>query len=267
MSIAPQTSTRRALMKGAAWSVPAVAVSSAAPAFAVSMCTAESMKAIDDAFANLLTKQGSLTINFYQSIQSANGYLGESWLNLRNDSDVPLRFTAEHPLTLRVEVVNLTGSMSKERASTWPSTSWGTIARGDFNTSTGTRTYTWTIVGTVAAYGKGDNEPDFWFHWQGLGSITNEVRVTPLTSNSPLPPTLESITLASGQTEPCQSYYDTKVREYNESAAKKVVFYADGSKNSGNSDRYGDQSVALGQKVRSSVIGDFRPAGAGDGIY
>lgn len=270
MQTSQPTTTRRTLLQGAAWGVPVLSVAAAAPAMAASQCTPASQAAIDAAFADLLTKQGSLTINFYQSVQSSNGFVGESWLNLRNDSDVPLRFTAEHPLTLRVEVVGLTGPKDTERAGTWPSTSWGTIARGDFNPSTGTRTYTWTFVGDVPAYKKGDNEADFWFHWQdGItwsGRITNEVRVTPLTSNTPLPPTLDSITSASGQSAQCQSYYDSKVTAY-DAVAKPILFYADGSKNSGSSDRYGDQSVALGQTVRSSVIGDFRPLGAGDGIY
>ena len=49
--------------------------------------------------------------------------------------------------------------------------------------------------------------------------------------------------------------------------AKPITFSADGSTNSGSADPYGDQTAALDETVRSSVIGDFRPAGAGDGIY
>ena len=119
---------------------------------------------MDLAFADLLTKQGSLTVNFYQLVLSANGFEGESWLNLRNDSDVPLRFAADHPLAPRVDVVGRTGPKDTERAGTWPSTSWGTITRGGFDKTTGTRTYTRTFLGTVHACGKGDNEADLRFH-------------------------------------------------------------------------------------------------------
>ena len=119
---------------------------------------------MDLAFADLPTKQGSLTVNFYQSVLSANGLVGESWLDLRNDSDVPLRFAADHPLAPRVDVVGRTGPKDTERAGTWPSTSWGTITRGGFDKTTGTRTYTRTFLGTVHACGKGDNEADLRFH-------------------------------------------------------------------------------------------------------
>ena len=78
---------------------------------------------MDLAFADLPTRQGSLTVNFYQLVLSANGFEGESWLNLRNDSDVPLRFAADHPLAPRVDVVGRTGPKDTERAWTWPSTS------------------------------------------------------------------------------------------------------------------------------------------------
>ena len=110
-----------------------------------------------------------------------------------------------------------------------------------------------------------------WLHWQdGLDPfnprLTDAVRVTPLTSNTTLPPTLASIALASGQARLCQGYYDAKVAQVNQ-VAKPITFSADGSTNSGSADRYGDQTVALDETVRSSVIGDFRPAGAGDGIY
>ena len=50
------------------------------------------------------------------------------------------------------------------------------------------------------------------------GRITNEIRITPLMPNTPLPPTLEPIALTSGQGAACQSYYDAKLVEYNRSA-------------------------------------------------
>ena len=77
------------------------------------------------------------------------------------------------------------------------------------------------------------------------GRITNGIRITPLMPNTPLPPTLEPIALTSGQGAACQNYYDAKVAEYNR-LARTIASYADGSKNSGSSDRHRDQSVALG---------------------
>lgn len=157
------TVSRRTVVQGTAWSIPAVTIAAASVSGTASNTarSPESRATIDRAFPDLLTKQGSLTVNFYQLVLSANGLVGESWLNLRNDSDVPLRFTADHPLAPRVDVVGRTGPKDTERAGTWPSTSWGTITRGGFDKTTGTRTYTWTFVGTVPACGKGDNESDF----------------------------------------------------------------------------------------------------------
>ncbi|WP_281711697.1 hypothetical protein [Dermacoccus nishinomiyaensis] len=145
------TVSRRTVVQGTAWSIPAVTIAAASPSVAASntACSPESRATIDLAFADLLTKQGLLTVNFYQSVLSANGLVGESWLDLRNDSDVPLRFAADHPLAPRVDVVGRTGPKDTERAGTWPSTSWGTITRGGFDKTTGTLTYTWTFVGTV----------------------------------------------------------------------------------------------------------------------
>lgn len=174
-------------------------------------------------------------------------------------------------MTLRIEIVNLTGRPSTNRAMAAPSTFWGTIGDQGFDSTTGTHTYLWTFSGDIPAYGTGDNEADMWLHGQdGLDPfnprLTDEVRVTPLTSNTTLPPTLASIALASGQARLCQGYYDAKVAQFNQ-VAKPITFSADGYTNSGSADRYGDQTVALDETVRSSVIGDFRPAGAGDGIY
>lgn len=114
------TVSRRTVVQGTAWSIPAVTIAAASPSGTASNTarSPESRATIDRAFPDLLTKQGSLTVNFYQLVLSANGFEGESWLNLRNDSDVPLRFTADHPLAPRVDVVGRTGPKDTERAGT-----------------------------------------------------------------------------------------------------------------------------------------------------
>ncbi|MDO5533290.1 MAG: hypothetical protein Q4F65_01375 [Propionibacteriaceae bacterium] len=115
----PRALSRRRLAAGAAWAAPAIVLAAGAPTQAASTvpCPAGALAVID--------RFSRLTLNLY-SAGYVDGFSTNVYVNLRNDSGLPLRVSAD----VRIQVV--------ERGNVRPSdgprvmgavdTSWGTVS-------------------------------------------------------------------------------------------------------------------------------------------
>ena len=87
-----QNISRRSITKGAAWSVPAVAIAVSSPAMAASAtCSTTSQAAIDQAFADALAAAQAITsplfeINLYQGANMSDGGAQTIYVNVKNIS-------------------------------------------------------------------------------------------------------------------------------------------------------------------------------------
>lgn len=155
--------SRRALLRGASWSVPTAAVAAVAPAYEASQP--------DVTFGVLFDGGGG-----------ANGYLTSTYLDL-GVAIGPKPFTLTAPLVLTIDVVGLNPNTTTQRSFT-PSSSDGTIGTRAYNTATRTTTFAWTIpAGTVVpATGTATANPDILFSFgdglSGSERITNKIVAT-----------------------------------------------------------------------------------------
>lgn len=111
--------TRRGLTKGAAWTLPAVAVASAAPAFAASISDCPTNARIDQFFAQRRTEvanydgcAGTTSPTFtiwYDGGGGANGALQNSFINVRNQNSCTIDLRA-YPLAFRIDIANSAGA-------------------------------------------------------------------------------------------------------------------------------------------------------------
>lgn len=158
---------RRALLRTAAWTAPIVAASVAVPAYALSQ---------QDERFGILFDGGS----------NSNGFLGNSYLDFGVATGSTAPYTLTSPIVITFSVVGLLTTATAERDYTAGS-SYGTLSRGAYNSTTRTTVFTWTLpAGTsIPRVGTGTNVPDVLFSWrdglQGLSRVTNKVVVTSIT--------------------------------------------------------------------------------------
>ncbi|MDO4917944.1 hypothetical protein [Kocuria sp.] len=157
-------SSRRTLLKGAAWSVPVIAMAADAPAYAAS----------NEAQLGAVFDGGS----------GANGYLNSTYLNIGLARDGNLTsYTLVTDITVYVSVVGLLGATRDER-SFGASTSNGTLTRGTYNADTRTTPFVWVIPAGTALVKASDASslPDIFFRFQdgltGAGRLTNKIVIT-----------------------------------------------------------------------------------------
>lgn len=227
-------SRRRALAAGAAWTVPAAAVSVAAPAYAASSgtCNSASVQKIDAAFLKAEQqffcngKPISLDINFYQPVAAGNGYGTDAYVNVTNASSCPVTFSSTQPLNLGVRLMSYNDlSATKVRTGrglTSVVTSWGTrtvnggggIGPQPTNGAANQvhHTINWAATGKLAAAGSGDTTADIRFGISD-GAVsgqrwTNYLTVTVPTAQT-FAPSLASIGLPNQSR--CVDYYNKKL--------------------------------------------------------
>ncbi len=156
---APQV-TRRSIARGAAWSVPTIAIATVAPAYAAS----------NTEFGVVFNGGGG-----------ANGYLNSMYLDFGTAAGAP-GTTLTQPVEIAIQVVGLLSTATAERDYS-VSSSFGVLRRGAYNTATRTTTITWTLpAGTALPTVTASNAPDILFSFRDgaspKGRITNKVVVT-----------------------------------------------------------------------------------------
>lgn len=117
--------SRRTVTAGAALSVPAIAVASAAPAYAASCNTT----AIDAAFK---TAEDQFKCNgvkpkfelwWDQGVSATDGNGTSVWLNRTRVNGCPVTFTDAKPMVIKLEIISLDNT-DHTRGANW-NTSWG----------------------------------------------------------------------------------------------------------------------------------------------
>lgn len=138
MTIQNNGISRRSVAKGAAWSVPAVAVAASVPAVAASGCTIPAttiagqvdanFTAYRDTLAQVVTQCGANPkfAIWYDGAGGSNGFLQNSTINVRNTSGCSLD-TTRYPLNFRIDVKNLTGNITTDRRGFSMSTGYGSF--------------------------------------------------------------------------------------------------------------------------------------------
>ncbi|MDO5701492.1 MAG: hypothetical protein Q4P36_08520 [Bowdeniella nasicola] len=237
--------SRRTVIKGGTWAIPAVTVATAVPAYAASYCTAGNQAQIAAALETFVVD--SLEINFYQAVYSINGGTGFSVVNVKNISGQSLTFEEENPLTLRIDAVDITGNRQRNLTG---SDLGQTVQDLGYDEARRTRTFIWQLRTTLAP----GAEPDFRFAWgRTWGTVKSKVVVTPVLA-IPKEAELSSI-LPTGDASACAEHYQQALND-----AKHRQFRYRGPQ--------GEGRLKSGQGVDSSVIGDyFSGNNPGDGIY
>ncbi|MCT1366509.1 hypothetical protein [uncultured Kocuria sp.] len=189
--------SRRDIAKGAAWSAPLVAATAAIPAYAASPTNPD--------LAVLFDGGGG-----------SDGYFNSAYLNLGVPaSDTPI--TTQAPITMVIDVVGLNPNATDERSMTFGS-SFGSVSRSSYNSSTFTTTITWTIPENtqlpVAKRGSGAVNVLFTFRdgASSKGRITNKIIIRSVSGG----------TIVSPQTVPIDS---SVVRDANQGAVSPNGIY------------------------------------------
>lgn len=256
--------SRRSLAKGAAWAAPAVAATTAIPAYAASLtCPTETIEAIDTAFTSFKQtypcSDYDLELNIY-SMGNFNGFVSETYLNVKNNSSCDAVFTATNPLVLKIEVVDLndTNCSTTGRSITRAVTSWGNVQNQGYDAATKTRTYIWTFVGTIPTEANGDNEADMVIAFGdgicGLQRITSKIVITPLDLVPPSPVLPKTVDLTNSA---CAEYYQKKLAVH-ESTTNATFTYR-GDLGNTNSSVYNttEAPVYVNTPIDSTVYGNF----------
>jgi len=216
--------SRRALVRGAAWTVPTAVAATAAPAVAAS-AACPSTAAIDALFAARTqevaaydgcsgTTRPTFTI-WYDGPGGLNGYLQTSTINVRNQNPCAIDTTA-YPLAFRLDIANLSGPDRNPNGATTlqrsltATNSYGYLSR---LSQPGVRTAgvktesTWEAAGTKTVAGASrtvystrwnvvrassvdaGEDMDLQISWQdgrtSSGRLTNAVRLVPLGMAAP----------------------------------------------------------------------------------
>lgn len=154
---------RRRLLKGVTWAAPTVVAATAAPAYAASQN--------DIAFGVLFDGGGG-----------SNGFQNSMYLNFGVVSGGAAPFTLKEPIVLTIDVVGLNPNTTAERSFS-AGTSYGTVSRAPYSTTTRTTTITWTLPAgmTIPALSTASNVPDALFSFRdglaGTQRISNKVVV------------------------------------------------------------------------------------------
>lgn len=162
-----RTATRRAVLRGAAWSTPGIAVSAVAPAYAASA----------QRFGVLFDGGGG-----------SNGFGQSVYLNFGAAANASA-FTLPAPITVYISVVGLNTNTTTQRSFT-ASSSYGTLTRIGYTASTRTTTFTWTLPAgqVLPVVSTANNVPDVLFSFgdglAGTQRITNKIVVTGVSSAS-----------------------------------------------------------------------------------
>ncbi|WP_058235091.1 hypothetical protein [Devriesea agamarum] len=288
--------SRRTLAKGAMWAVPTVAIVTGSPAFAASAaCRPENLKKIQDYFDGYIRsipdQTGvTLEINYYQPVGSANGFLGNSYLNVKNVGSKALKLGSpnyKYDLIYKMQLVNLPdhGRVTDHRAFTTSSSYYGyedlkgnylgTIGKGAGNTTTET-TFSPGDTQAILLRMLRDDQPagkefDLNLQWQdGItagGRLNTKVVLEPMGIAAPLATDVQKATgVELTDSSPCYPAFLQAVQNY----------YATGNKFGGikyvmrgpNPPSSGKDVPLVNGRADSSTIGDFAFFGAkGDGIY
>lgn len=158
----PCPTTRRTVLKTAAWSAPVIAFAAQAPAIAASPA--------DQVFH----------LEFLRTL-GLDGALGTSYLRLGVPAGTRA-VTLTQPVTLRFDVVAILPNATRRRDYD-ASAALGTLTESSYNNTTRTVSYVWTLpVGTVMnPISQTTGVPDVLFNWRdGLspeGRITNKIVV------------------------------------------------------------------------------------------
>lgn len=276
------TLSRRSLAKGIAWTVPAVALATSAPAYAASSCVAQVEQAFADAqrcaeasyYCN--GQPARPEINFYQPPGSLNGYVQDAYVNVKNLSGCNITFSQQFPLQLSIQVrnnnvVNNTGRAIGRVLTSWGDRTWDSYNIANQPVGSVNHNLTWTFYGSdpLPGNGLGDNEADLVIGFNdgiaGLRRWNDYITVTPLQSTRA--PTMASIGI--DQNDPAC------VQRYNELLSQWKVPFDFVSWGPLNPDTYQPGTnwmpVQPGQTVDSRVTGNG-PWGGGlaayrDGIF
>lgn len=252
------SSSRRSVVKGAAWAVPAVAVSAAAPAFAASRpCEL----AVDAAFARYPLCNGqpwTLDISFDQVRDAQdNGQLGTVEVNITNTSACAITFSDDNPLVVTLQVRNNNTLNDGGRTITGTSTAWGTVTGVNYdiaNKQAGSvdAAYTWTInEKTLSPRRQADLQIDF-----GGGAAAGSAWNSYLTVDVPryLPtgaaaPTFQETGATDSRT--CRAYYDAKLKTWSTTGSISWTRHdvLNGTPTA--------VAVSPGQQIDSRVTGNF----------
>ncbi|MGV3103371.1 hypothetical protein [Rothia sp. 32237D007AR] len=257
--------SRRTLAKGAAWAAPAVVATTAIPAYAASptACSTATIKAIDTAFAEFKQTYPcanyDMELNIY-SMGDFNGFVAETYVNVKNNSACEAVFTATNPLVMKIELVDLndTNCSSTGRSVTSTATSWGNVQDRGYNAATKTRTYIWTFVGVIPASGSGDNEADFRIGIGdgicGFGRITSKIVLTPLALVPPSPKLPDTVDLTNAA---CAEYYKSKLAVHESTTKAAYTFRGDLGNTNGSVPYTTETPVYVNTPVDSTVTGNF----------
>lgn len=237
--------SRRSVALGAAWSLPAVTLASALPAFAASVCTPALQTAIDAQFTSYRTRLATYLAScstgntdfviWYDGAGGLNGYLQNSQVNVRNATGCDID-TLSWPLRYRLDIQNLTGPSGVKRSLLTSSAyfNYAQIGKPGVVVDGGTNRDHWTFTnadGSLAAtantgyysltlwqtdtsntvFNVGE-DADFGIQWEDGGTsngrLTNQVRLVPLGF---APPTWDAVRSATGADDVCHSYYAQRV--------------------------------------------------------
>lgn len=156
---------RRRVVTAAAWATPVILVGSAAPAFAAS--------------------PPQLGVNF-DGGGGVNGLVNSVYLNLGVATGISAPVTLSQPVVVTIDVVGLNTQATSERSFS-ASSSYGSVQRNTYNSTTRTTTIVWTIPAgeSLPTVGTSTNVPDLLFSFRdgGIGSrqITNKIVVRSVT--------------------------------------------------------------------------------------
>lgn len=243
--------SRRALVRGAAWTLPTAVAATAAPAVAAS-AACPSTAAIDALFAARQqevsaydgcagTTRPTFTI-WYDGPGGVNGYLQNANINVRNQNPCAIDTTA-YPLAFRVDIVNLSGpdrnpggATTLQRSIT-ATNSYGYLSRlsrpGVRTSGVKTET-TWEAVGTETVAGdsrtvyssrwnvvrassvNAGEDIDLQISWAdgrtSSGRLTNAVRLVPL--GMAAPQWAEVTDASSAECASAYAHYASKLQQW-----------------------------------------------------
>lgn len=285
--------SRRTITAGAAWSVPAIAAAVSSPAMAASTtCSAASMAAIDQAFADALaTAQAQTTplfeINFYQGANMLDGGAQTVYVNVKNISGTEQVIDYTNRLAFDINTYSAATAPNANDTRDGRSVAQVTSSWGQFNVNGGAYTGANTIQypqqpgvrdsswvqqqgaleqaikwefygGTVVASG-GASEPDLAIYfndgteWAGGRVHSNPQYITVTPTNNPAL-ALAPTFPSTGADAACQAYYDQKLAEFDAATQGTPAsqFVANGPLS-------GSYQVGVGEAVDSRTTGNFVP--------
>lgn len=254
-------SSRRVFISGVAWSIPAVAIATAAPAFAASSGRA----AIDAAFAEI---RSSPMTAYWTEITGGNlnSTAKTVAFNINNYSSYDLVFQQGTALAIKFDIINSDGSAFQRTGLSSASTSWGTendVTAGSTtnprNQTVAAGTVNWTIASTATTSrtllgqdGSADNTGDIAISVPG-----NTIIKTTLVQVPRVKPSLADIKAAYPGT-----LSQADINYYNNLAAIPMTLRIAGPSMSGSRARYGQQNQVTQDTLLQGGSGQWGVGGS-----